>query len=51
VACCGDCNVMKYTHSEEVFLLHCLKVARFHRGVEFGEEDEEHCKEGTERQK
>jgi len=41
VPCCGDCNVMKYTHSEEVFLRHCLKVARFHRGVDFEEEKEE----------
>lgn len=40
VACCGDCNVMKYTHSEEVFLQHCLKVARFNAGVDYGDLEE-----------
>ena len=31
-SCCGDCNVMKYTWSEEVFLAHCVKVAQFNVG-------------------
>ena len=26
-SCCGDCNIMKYTWSEEIFLAHCLAVA------------------------
>ena len=33
VSCCGDCNVMKYTHSEAFFLSHCLKVARHNQGT------------------
>ena len=34
VSCCGDCNVMKYTHSEHFFLAHVEKVANHNVGVE-----------------
>ena len=46
----GDCNIMKYTHSEELFLAHTLAVAVHNAGVEAwpgdaeesdGEEEEE----------
>ncbi len=33
VSCCGDCNVMKYTHSEHVFLSHVRAVAVHNVGV------------------
>mmetsp|Transcript_15155 Transcript_15155/g.60896 ORF Transcript_15155/g.60896 Transcript_15155/m.60896 type:complete len:453 (+) Transcript_15155:153-1511(+) len=35
VSCCGDCNIMKYKHSVDFFVGHCVKVARHHRGVVF----------------
>lgn len=38
VSCCGDCNIMKYTHSESFFIEHCAKVARhYHRLLSSGE--------------
>jgi hypothetical protein len=41
VSCCGDCNVMNYTHSEDVFLNHALKVARHHENTKFIDGDED----------
>ena len=35
VSCCGDCNVMKYKHSESLFLEHCLKIAEKNIGKIF----------------
>lgn len=39
----GDCNIMKYKHSERFFINHCVKVAQYHRDVVFprGEDDDE----------
>ena len=34
VSCCGDCNLMKYVHSEEGFLGHCRMVAENNVGNE-----------------
>ncbi|KAL1528428.1 hypothetical protein AB1Y20_009776 [Prymnesium parvum] len=34
VSCCGDCNVMKYTHTEQFFLKHVRAVALHNVGVE-----------------
>ncbi|KAJ8613250.1 hypothetical protein CTAYLR_004515 [Chrysophaeum taylorii] len=38
VACCGDCNIMKYKHSENFFIDHCVKVATHHLGVVFDQD-------------
>jgi len=35
VACCGDCNVMKFKWPLDRFLEQCRKVARLHVGHEF----------------
>ena len=35
VACCGDCNVMKFKWPVDRFLAQCRKVARLHVGHEF----------------
>ncbi|CAE6967434.1 unnamed protein product [Symbiodinium natans] len=32
VACCGDCNIMKYRWELNEFLEHCRRVARHHKG-------------------
>mmetsp|Transcript_88095 Transcript_88095/g.169552 ORF Transcript_88095/g.169552 Transcript_88095/m.169552 type:complete len:467 (+) Transcript_88095:70-1470(+) len=32
VACCGDCNMMKYRYPVDGFLEHCRKLARFNAG-------------------
>ena len=37
VSCCGDCNMAKYTHLEDFFVNHVLKVARFHAATVFEE--------------
>lgn len=34
VACCGDCNMAKYTHSESAFIAHCVAIARHNIGVD-----------------
>ncbi|GMI32680.1 hypothetical protein TeGR_g4050, partial [Tetraparma gracilis] len=34
VSCCGDCNIMKYSHSLEFFLEHVGRVAEFNVGNE-----------------
>lgn len=39
VACCGDCNMMKYRWELEDFLSHCRKVARFNVGKQFCDEE------------
>lgn len=31
-SCCGDCNIMKYTHSEADFIACCVRVATFNVG-------------------
>lgn len=41
VSCCGDCNVMKYKHSESFFVDHCTKVALHHVGTQFEHDDED----------
>ncbi|CAE7231083.1 prpF [Symbiodinium necroappetens] len=38
VACCGDCNIMKYRWGLQEFLEHCRSVALFHRNKEFADE-------------
>ena len=32
VSCCGDCNLMKYIHTKEKFLMHVAKVAKHNVG-------------------
>jgi hypothetical protein len=27
--CCGKCNLMKFTHTEEVFLKHIIKIVKY----------------------
>lgn len=39
VACCGDCNMMKYRFPEDAFLDQCRNIARFNVGADFQEED------------
>ena len=41
VSCCGDCNMAKYTHEENFFINHVLKVSRFHVGTVFEEGNEQ----------
>jgi hypothetical protein len=49
VSCCGDCNVLKYTHTEEFFLSHARAVAMHSLGVESWPGDvDEGCDEGDE---
>ena len=33
-SCCGDCNVLKYQHSEEAFIAKCVAVARHNVGID-----------------
>ena len=47
-ACCGDCNVMKYMHSEEAFIAHCVRIAEYQRGKESFVGDEADAAEGAE---
>jgi hypothetical protein len=42
-SCCGDCNVMKYTHSEADFIEHCCRVAHHNVGVDTFVGDEADC--------
>ena len=35
VSCCGDCNIMKYKHSLDFFLAHCLAVSLHHLDTVF----------------
>lgn len=45
----GDCNIMKYKHSERFFINHCVKVAQYHRCVVFShEEDDEEEQQSAE---
>ena len=30
ISCCAICNRMKYTHSQDVFVMQCLKIAAKH---------------------
>jgi len=41
VSCCGDCNIMKFTHTEKVFLKHVWSVAVFHRSTVYPIEDKQ----------
>lgn len=41
VACCGDCNMMKYRWPLDGFLEHCRKIARFNADAVFDDEDPE----------
>lgn len=46
VSCCGDCNVMKYTHAEHVFLEHAEAVAKHNVGRDEFPADAEGAGEG-----
>ena len=43
VACCGDCNMLKYKYGEDAFIAQCVAVATFNVGVDAfpGDVDEE----------
>ena len=41
VSCCGDCNMAKYTHLEDFFINHVVKVSRFHVETVFEEDNEQ----------
>ena len=43
VACCGDCNMLKYKYAEDAFIAQCVAVATFNVGVDAfpGDVDEE----------
>jgi len=40
VACCGDCNMMKYRWTLDIFLDHCRQIARFNEGKLFEEDSD-----------
>ena len=47
-ACCGDCNVLKYVHSEEAFIAKCVAVARHNVGVDAFPGDVDEAEAGEE---